>query len=70
VITGGPGRRISTTVPVAVAAAWAVALVAQTTGNAGLFHVYDYGFDGVLLFWFVVLMLLFWVMVVVFFVAW
>jgi predicted metal-binding membrane protein len=70
VIAGGPGRRISTTVPVAVAAAWAVALVAQTTGNAGLLHVHDHGSDGSLPLWLVVLTPPFWVTAVVFLVAW
>ena len=48
VIAGGTGRRLGTTVPVAVAAAWAVALVAQTTGNAALLHAHDHGAGGAL----------------------
>ena len=55
VITGGASRRLGTTVPVAVAAAWTVALVAQTTGNAGLLRAHDHGADAGLPLWVVVL---------------
>ena len=69
-IAGGPGRRISTTVPVAVAAAWAVALVAESTGNAALLHAHDHGSDSALPLWLVVLTPPFWLTAVVFLVAW
>ena len=64
------GRRLGTTVPAAVAAAWAVALVAQITGNAALLHSHDHGSDGALPLWLVVLTPPFWVTAVVFLVAW
>jgi predicted metal-binding membrane protein len=70
VIAGGAGRRIGTTVPVAVAAAWAVALVAQTTGNAALLHAHDHGSGGALPLWLVVLTPPFWLTAVMFLVAW
>ena len=69
-IIGGASRRLGTTVPVAVAAAWTVALVAQTTGNAGLLHAHDHGADAGLPLWVVVLTPPFWVTAVVFLVAW
>ena len=68
-IAGGSGRRISTTVPVAVAAAWAVALVADN-GNASLLHAHDHGAGGALPLWLVVLTPPFWATAVVFLVAW
>jgi predicted metal-binding membrane protein len=70
VIAGGAGRRIGTTVPVAVAAAWAVALVAQSTGNAALLHAHGHGSDGAVPLWLVVLTPPFWVTAAVFLIAW
>ena len=69
-IIGGASRRLGTTVPVAVAAAWTVALVAQTTGNAALLHAHDHGADAGLPLWVVVLTPPFWVTAAVFLVAW
>ncbi len=65
-IAEGAGRRIGATVPVAVAAAWAVALLAQGTGTAALLHAHD---DAVPL-WVAVLLPPFWITVAVFLVAW
>jgi predicted metal-binding membrane protein len=70
VIAAGPGRRLGTTVPVAVAAAWAVALVAQATGNAAVLHAHNHASDGGLPLWLVVLTPPFWVTAVVFLIAW
>ena len=69
-ITGGASRRLGTTVPVAVAAAGTVALVAQTTGSAGLLHAHDHGADAGLPLWVVVLTPPFWMTAAVFLVAW
>ena len=63
-------RRFPPVILAAIAAAWMVAIFAQSTGGTGLSHGHDHSPEHGLPLWLVVLLPPFWIAVIVFLLAW